>query len=317
MLSIDRLVAPEQEELDRGVRREDLTPTERRRTPRGREERPEGSFDFVVPSEVQEDTDFLQEVSNTASRLNVPADDLLRIIGFETAGTFSPSISAPTSSATGLIQFLDATAEELGTTTSDLAGMSRAEQMIWVERYLEDRLRGVENPNFGDLYMAVHWPAGIGKDDSFVMYREGSDAYSANRSLDVNGDGTVTRGEAVARASGGASGVSFPAATGAPRVSARPERRPIDLEVADVSFSSSRSAGVDTSQSPSQPRTEGPQGAQVSTQPRATGEAAERSQRVWSQLSDQTRNMLIRLFGNEEGAIDAIASGEISEEDIL
>jgi hypothetical protein len=74
--------------------------------------------------------------------------------------------------------------------------MSRAEQMQYVEAYLRpyaDRIN-----NFGDLYMAIHWPAGVGQSDDFVMYREGSDAYTANRGLDSNGDGTVTRGETLA-----------------------------------------------------------------------------------------------------------------------
>jgi hypothetical protein len=47
--------------------------------------------------------------------------------------------------------------------------------------------------------MAIHWPAGVGKDDSYVMYREGSNNYAANKGLDVSGDGTVTRGEALQR----------------------------------------------------------------------------------------------------------------------
>lgn len=45
-------------------------------------------------------------------------------------------------------------------------------------------------------------------------------------------------------------------------------------------------------------------------------ETVAKTDRVWSKLSDQTKNMLVRLFGNEEGAREAISSGEISEEDI-
>jgi hypothetical protein len=96
-----------------------------------------------------------------------------------------------------LIQFLEKTANGLGTTTADLANMTAVEQLDYVKKYFEpykDRIK-----NFGDVYMAVHWPKGVGKDDSYVMYEAGSDSYNANKGLDTNGDGTVTRGETLAR----------------------------------------------------------------------------------------------------------------------
>lgn len=46
-------------------------------------------------------------------------------------------------------------------------------------------------------------------------------------------------------------------------------------------------------------------------------ETAANVERVWAKLSDQTKGMLVRLFGNEEGARDAISKGEILEEDII
>lgn len=157
---------------------------------------------YNLPEEVAADTDFINAVEATSSSLGINTNDLLRIIEFETDGSWSPSVQ-PTrtdgtriSSATGLIQFLESTAQGLGTSTEALAQMTRAEQMEYVEAYLSpyaDRIN-----NFGDLYMAVHWPAGVGQPDSFVMYREGSREYTANRGLDSNGDGTVTRGETLA-----------------------------------------------------------------------------------------------------------------------
>jgi hypothetical protein len=131
------------------------------------------------------------------------------VIDFETAGSFSPKAQpirkdgTKISSATGLIQFLEETAKGLGTTTADLANMTAVEQLDYVKKYFEpfkDRIK-----NFGDVYMAVHWPKGVGKDDSYVMYRKDSEdpkiraAYNSNKSLDTNGDGTVTRGETLAR----------------------------------------------------------------------------------------------------------------------
>lgn len=171
-------------------------------TPEAQAIPPAEAGSFTVPEQVSTDTEFLSAVNSVVSTLqdrgaNITENDLLQIISFETAGSFSPSIRASTSSATGLIQFLDSTAEGLGTTTDALASMSRAEQMAYVQRYLEPYAGRINN--FGDLYMAIHWPAGIGQADDYVMYREGTDAYTANRGLDSNGDGTVTRGETLNR----------------------------------------------------------------------------------------------------------------------
>jgi GH24 family phage-related lysozyme (muramidase) len=41
------------------------------------------------------------------------------------------------------------------------------------------------------------------------------------------------------------------------------------------------------------------------------------SEQIWGKLESQTKKMLVRLFGDEEAALKAIAEGEISEEDLL
>jgi hypothetical protein len=156
---------------------------------------------FRLPDEVAQDTDFLNATARVVSNLRtagaqITEDDLFRIIEFETGGSWAPDQKAGTSSATGLIQFLESTAQGLGTSTEALAQMTRAEQMAYVQRYLEPYAGRIRN--FGDLYMAIHWPAGVGQSDDFVMYREGSREYTANRGLDANNDGIVTRGETMA-----------------------------------------------------------------------------------------------------------------------
>jgi hypothetical protein len=181
-----------------------------------------------VPEDVRIDAPFLNEVNRVAEGIpGIDSTDLLRIIGFETIGSFSPSEKSRTSSATGLIQFLESTAEGLGTTTAELAAMSREEQMKFVEAYLKPYKNRIKN--FGDLYMAIHYPRGIGKDDDYVLYRRGSDAYDANKSLDVSGDGTVTRREAIARASSFGvpqDQITVEPVSSAPMESLRPMARP-------------------------------------------------------------------------------------------
>jgi hypothetical protein len=158
---------------------------------------------YALPEAIAADTAFLDKVVSVSSELGFDPNDLLRVIDFETAGSFSPKAQpirkdgTKISSATGLIQFLEKTANGLGTTTADLANMTAVEQLDYVKRYFEPFKGRIKN--FGDVYMAVHWPKGVGKDDSYVMYEAGSDSYDANKGLDTNGDGTVTRGETLAR----------------------------------------------------------------------------------------------------------------------
>ncbi len=169
---------------------------------------------YRIPEEVAQDQEFIGAVNNVASEFNVSSDDIFRVIEFETAGSWSPAIKNPGSTATGLIQFLESTAKGLGTTTAELAGMTRAQQMEYVRRYLEPYKGKIKN--FGDLYLAIHYPRAVGQSETFVMYSQGSAEYAANKNLDTNGDGTVTRGETVASViarTGGGRGVMTTPAT--------------------------------------------------------------------------------------------------------
>jgi hypothetical protein len=115
-------------------------------------------------------------------------------MSFETAGTFDPAQrNLAGSGATGLIQFLPATARQLGTTTEALARMTPEEQLAYVERYLQPyqgRLRSLQ-----DTYMAVLMPAAIGKPASHILFRAGTRAYDLNRTLDTAQTGRVTIGD--------------------------------------------------------------------------------------------------------------------------
>lgn len=107
-----------------------------------------------------------------AAAQSVQADPglLADLINYETAGTFSPSIKNPNSTATGLIQFLSSTASKLGTSTAALAEMSAIEQMDYVQLYLE-RVAATYGPLSveSDLYMSVFYPAAIGKGTSYAF----------------------------------------------------------------------------------------------------------------------------------------------------
>jgi len=151
-----------------------------------------------------------QKIREIAGKHGIDPKDLLSIMRFETGGSFSASVANPESGATGLIQFTAPVAKELGTTLAELAQMSREEQLVYVDRYLDMRKKPPFNlPERGasldDLYMAVLHPAAIGEDSSYVLFRSGTGSeveqkrYDQNKGLDSNNDGTITKGEAVAK----------------------------------------------------------------------------------------------------------------------
>lgn len=136
------------------------------------------------------DDDFRCTVVNDSAQLGIQPSWLMAVIDSESAGTFSPTIRAPTSTAIGLIQFLTGTAQSLGTTTSALGQMSAVEQLSYVLQYLQPyagRMHSV-----GDVYMAVFNPAHLGQDGNTVLYRKGQAGYTANQGFDKQGAGVIT-----------------------------------------------------------------------------------------------------------------------------
>lgn len=140
----------------------------------------------------------LQATSSVSEALGVDHRDLLSLMHFETRGTFSPSVRNSRSTATGLIQFLESTANELGTSTKELSKMSFEEQMEYVQKYFElQKRRHGPIKDLKDLYMAVLWPSAIGREESDILWRADTTEYENNRELDTAGKGHITVGDAV------------------------------------------------------------------------------------------------------------------------
>jgi hypothetical protein len=137
---------------------------------------------------------FRQQVSRIAARLGTQSDYLMAVMAFETGESFDPSQTTASSKAVGLIQFMPKTAVELGTSTEALSKMTAEEQLTFVEAYFAP-YRG-KLKNLGDIYLAVLWPKAVGKPDDSVLFTS-SKQYQANKLLDLNKDGRITRHEAV------------------------------------------------------------------------------------------------------------------------
>ena len=133
---------------------------------------------------------FGNKIIKISNNLKISPNWLMITINNETAGTFSPSIKNPTSTATGLIQFMEATAKSLGTTTAALAKMSNVEQLDYVENYFKPYIGQMKSVS--DVYLAVFFPAALDDVDTWVFPNW---AAKANPIFDINKDGVLTKGE--------------------------------------------------------------------------------------------------------------------------
>ncbi|NWH07635.1 MAG: lytic transglycosylase [Alphaproteobacteria bacterium] len=140
---------------------------------------------------------FKQKVIAISGRLQCDPSHLMAAMAFETGESFRPDIVNAASGATGLIQFIPATAEALGTSTAALKAMTAPEQLDWVEKYLKPFLGRMGSVS--DVYMTILWPRAVGMPDATVIFPPPQKAYEQNKGLDANKDGQVTKGEAAAK----------------------------------------------------------------------------------------------------------------------
>lgn len=144
--------------------------------------------------------EFRDKVRAISSRLGCAPDDLMSCIAWESGRSFSPSKkNMAGSGATGLIQFMPATAKALGTSTTALGALTAVQQLDWVEKYFQP-YKG-KLATLADLYMAILWPAGVGKPMEYVLWdrRTRPTTFRQNAGLDSSHDGTITKAEVAAK----------------------------------------------------------------------------------------------------------------------
>jgi hypothetical protein len=164
-------------------------------SPGGNDTTPAGQPEIAWGKKVG--ADFKAKVIAICSGLGCDPSHLMAAMAFETGVTFSPTKQNPRSGATGLIQFMPATARDLGTTIPALLQMTALQQLDFVQRYLapfKGRMRSLS-----DVYMTILFPVAVGKPDSFVLFAKPSRAYDENSGLDANGDGQITKGESASK----------------------------------------------------------------------------------------------------------------------
>jgi hypothetical protein len=141
---------------------------------------------------------FKEKVLKITDELEIDPNHLMSAMAFESGETFSPSITnAAGSGAVGLIQFMPKTATALGTSIVKLKAMTAEEQLDYVQKYFrpyKGKCKTLE-----DVYMAILWPAAVGKPNDYVLFKEGTKAYTQNKGIDSDKDGKGTKGEAAAK----------------------------------------------------------------------------------------------------------------------
>lgn len=143
---------------------------------------------------------FLEKVKYISDKLGIDPNWLMYVMAFETAYTMDHRKQNPTTGATGLIQFMPATAAHLGTTTADLLQMSNVEQLDYVYQYLRPYRGDMES--LVDVYLAVFFPAAIGKPGEYVFRTSSLSAAiiaKQNPIFDLNKDQVLTKSEVEAK----------------------------------------------------------------------------------------------------------------------
>jgi hypothetical protein len=147
---------------------------------------------------LRDQPNFWIELQAIAKRLKTDPAWLLNVMASESLFNPAARNGLPGQTATGLLQFIESTAQSMGTTTGAIRQMSPVEQLRLVEKYLTP-FRGRLN-SLADVYLTVFRGFIIEGGDTSVVAPLGKSnkelrIYSLNRWLDFNGDGKITKGE--------------------------------------------------------------------------------------------------------------------------
>lgn len=140
--------------------------------------------------------EFLNKVKQIATRLNCNYRDLLGLMNSESG--ISAHAKNPGGSASGLIQIIDSSAREIGTTSAEIRNMDPITQLDYVEKYLAraKQIAGFSPDSqlsAGDLYAIVFLP---GRAKRETLTASGETYFAQNHTaLDLDSDGKITKSD--------------------------------------------------------------------------------------------------------------------------
>ncbi len=126
---------------------------------------------------------FGKRVIEIAQEIGVDPSWLMAVMYFESS--LNPKAVNKYSNATGLIQFMPTTATGLGTSISALYNMTNLQQLDYVRKYylpFKNKLK-----TLGDTYLAVFYPALIGKPGDTALSAKVQEQNPVFKSFWVNG----------------------------------------------------------------------------------------------------------------------------------
>lgn len=142
-------------------------------------------------------TQFLARLAEIAANLKVVPDWLMVVFKVEATNLRTGKIDHravnPMSQATGLIQFMPATATGLGTSTVALRNMSNVEQLEYVYKYFKPYAGRINS--ITDLYTITFFPRALGKPDDYILQTDTLKAgtiAAQNKPYDINRDNQIT-----------------------------------------------------------------------------------------------------------------------------
>ena len=131
--------------------------------------------------------EFTNKVKEICDKLNIDENWLMFVMYFESAKSFRANKVNPVSGATGLIQFMPATARALGTTTSALAKMTNVQQLDFVYEYLKPYKWKMNS--WIDVYLAVFYPKAMNQGDNYTIkpdiVAKQNAIFDLNKDLDI------------------------------------------------------------------------------------------------------------------------------------
>lgn len=135
---------------------------------------------------------FESRVVEIANNLGIDPNWLMIVMYFESG--LNPTAVNKISGATGLIQFMPATALRLGTSIDELKTIDAITQLDYVEKYLS-AYRG-KMASLTDVYLSVFYPAAVGKEDGYILGGDNAELVARqNKIFDTNKDGVITKAE--------------------------------------------------------------------------------------------------------------------------
>ena len=163
----------------------------------------------------ERDPDGVHDVLHAGAGAGADVNELAWVIEKESG--WDPRAVNPQSDARGVIQWMPKTRKALG--MPDPFPETLTDQAPWVASYLS-RLGAIPK---GDLYLAIFYPAALGKPDDTVLFKVGTKGWKQNPGLRTGGDGPITAGSVreLGRPPGPSPGVDAPAA---PRRRKTPQR---------------------------------------------------------------------------------------------